>query len=165
MPLTVLSLTLILFTATTSFSFEGVVSRVKDGDTVVIQTSNRITCRLYGIDAPETSKRGKSGQPYGKEAKDNLERLIFKKSVDIEVMNNDRYGRKVCRIHRDGMDINLQMVKDGYAWAYVEYLKRPHASEYIQAENEARGKRKGLWQDYNPTPPWEFRKRSRVKGI
>ena len=50
------------------------------------------------------------------------------------------------------------MVKLGYAWAYKQYLKRPYASEYIDAENEARNKKLGLWKQANPQPPWEFRK-------
>jgi hypothetical protein len=37
-------------------------------------------------------------------------------------------------------------------------LDRPHASQYIQAEEQARKERKGLWQQNNPQPPWEFRK-------
>ncbi len=51
------------------------------------------------------------------------------------------------------------MIETGYAWAYRKYLKRPYASEYIDAENQARKNRLGLWQQYNPVPPWEFRKK------
>ncbi len=50
------------------------------------------------------------------------------------------------------------MVTRSYAWTYRHYLKVPYASEYIDAENEDRGKRLGLWQQANPQPPWEFRK-------
>ena len=57
----------------------GKVMRVKDGDTIVISPVDGgqfFTCRLYGIDAPETSKRGKSGQPYGEEATRSLKKLL-----------------------------------------------------------------------------------------
>ncbi len=50
------------------------------------------------------------------------------------------------------MNVNLEMVKRDFAWAYKQYLKRPYASEYIEAENEARAKRLGLWQQANPQP-------------
>jgi len=50
------------------------------------------------------------------------------------------------------------MVAEGYAWAYRQYLDRPHASEYISLEEQARAKRLGLWQQNNPQPPWEFRR-------
>ncbi len=136
------------------FATDGKVTKVKDGDTVVIEST---TCRLYGIDAPEKK------QPYGPEAKDYLKNLIYRQTVDYQIVDTDRYGRGICRIKKDGQDINLEMVKSGYAWAYVQYLKRPHASEYIDAEKEARNKRLGLWNDVNPTPPWEFRKLQRKR--
>jgi endonuclease YncB( thermonuclease family) len=139
---------------------KGKVARVKDGDTVVIQPANgeKYTCRLYGIDAPETAKRGKPGQPYGEEAKDALLDLVLKKQVEVEIKDRDRYGRMVCIIRLDGVDINRKMIKLGLAWAYIEYLKGPYASIYYDAEKEARAKRLGLWQQANPQPPWEFRR-------
>jgi endonuclease YncB( thermonuclease family) len=50
------------------------------------------------------------------------------------------------------------MVREKFAWAYRQYLDRPYASEYIQAVEEARRERWGLWRLGNPQPPWEFRK-------
>lgn len=93
----------------------------------------------------------------------SIKSLIYQQTVDYQIVDTDRYGRGICRIKKDGQDINLEMVKSGYAWAYVQYLKRPHASEYIDAEREARSKKLGLWNDVNPTPPWEFRKLQRKR--
>jgi len=56
-----------------------------------------------------------------------------------------------------GRDINREMVAEGMAWAYRQFLERPYASEYLAAENRARTSRAGLWRDANPRPPWEFR--------
>ncbi|MBI4684895.1 MAG: thermonuclease family protein [Nitrospirae bacterium] len=53
------------------------------------------------------------------------------------------------------------MVKRGFAWAYRQYLKRPYASEFIDAESEARTNKRGLWQQTNPQPPWEYRASTR----
>ena len=61
-------------------------------------------------------------------------------------------------VYLDSRNINVEMVKEGYAWAYKEYLKSPYASEFLDAEKEARDKRLGLWKQANPQPPWEFRK-------
>lgn len=141
----------------------GKVVRVKDGDTVIVAPvdSGRksFTCRLYGIDAPETPKRGKRGQAYGKQAADELYKLVFGYPVDVTLTGDKTYNREVCIIRKDGSDINLEMVKRGYSWAYREYLSGPYASEYIGAEKEAREKGLGLWIQRNPMPPWEFRKR------
>lgn len=147
-------------------TIEGKVMQVKDGDTVVVSPVEGgmfFTCRLYGIDTPETVKKGKSGQPYGEEASKELKRLILGQTVEVTTTGAKTYKREVCMIKKSGQDINLEMVKLGYAWAYKQYLKRPYASEYIDAERSARDRRLGLWKDNNPTPPWEFRKRLRGK--
>lgn len=142
------------------------VTAVKDGDTVVVTPADGgdpYTCRLYGIDTPETQKRGKPGQPFGEEATEELKRLVLGRVVNVKLTGEKTYNRQVGVIERDGMNVNLEMVRRGYAWAYVQYLRRPHASGYLKAEEEARRERIGLWQDHNPTPPWEFRKRQRLK--
>jgi micrococcal nuclease len=145
---------------------EGFVSKVSDGDTIHVNDSlgTKIKIRLYGIDAPETEKSNKQtgkvskpGQPFGEEAFQALNSKIFKKRVKVEVIDIDRYKRLVSVILLDGRNINKEMVAEGYAWAYRQYLDRPHASEYIQAEEQARAKRLGLWQQNNPQPPWDFR--------
>jgi len=53
------------------------------------------------------------------------------------------------------------MVRDGFAWRYVRYDK---AGEFTDAEREAREKRRGLWADPNPVPPWEYRRERRGVG-
>jgi micrococcal nuclease len=153
---------MILFLSSIVFAGPGKVVRVKDGDTVVISPTSGgefFTCRLYGIDAPEIGHGRKHGQPYGDEATQELKNMILGKVVEVETTGAKTYNREVCRIVKDGQDINLELVRKGYAWAYRHYLKRPYASEYIEAESEARSRRLGLWHDANPTPPWEFRHR------
>ncbi len=124
--------------------------------------------RLYGIDAPETDKVNhrtgvvsKPGQPYGEEAEKALKEKVLGKKARVVIMDIDRYRRSVSVLCLGNRDINREMVKEGYAWAYTEYLRGPYASEYIEAENEARRKKLGLWHQMNPLPPWEFRKRTR----
>lgn len=78
--------------------------------------------------------------------------------VKLEIMDVDRYKCSVGIVWLNKENINQEMVAEGYAWAYRQYLDRPHASEYIKAEEKARLKRLGIWQQYNPQPPWEFRK-------
>jgi endonuclease YncB( thermonuclease family) len=52
----VLTIILVLLMPTPGFSFPGRVILVKDGDTVVVDTGDgTLSCRLYGIDAPETA--------------------------------------------------------------------------------------------------------------
>jgi endonuclease YncB( thermonuclease family) len=151
---------------------EGIVKKVADGDTVSAVTNGgtNLKVRLWGIDAPETAKVNrrtgvvsKPGQPFGEEAYRGLERKVLGKRVKVVIMDVDRYSRLVAILQLDNTDINGEMVSEGYAWAYREYLHGPYASEYIEAENEARAKKLGLWHQANPLPPWEFRKRLRIR--
>lgn len=143
----------------------GRVTKVWDGDTVVIaptRTKKSYTCRLYGIDAPETPKKGVPGQPYGAAAGAELRKLVLGRDVAVELTGEQSHGRQVGIILLNGMDLNREMVRRGYAWAYVRHLRRPHASAYLGAEQEARQARRGLWGERNPMPPWEFRRKLRV---
>jgi micrococcal nuclease len=75
---------------------EGTVTRVADGDTVIVMTPNqtKLRIRLFGIDAPETSKGTRfSGQPFGEEATQYLKQLVEGKGVRIEIYGVDRYKR------------------------------------------------------------------------
>jgi len=138
---------------------EGMVRAVYDGDTVLLATreDNRLKVRLYGIDAPETAKPDSPGQPFGEIARRTLMYKIMGRQVTAEIMDMDRYRRTVAVIRYAGRDINREMVVEGMAWAYRQYLQAPYASEYIGAEEVARARHKGLWRDDNPLPPWEFR--------
>ena len=170
---------LLLFLAAPSLAKEpirvidGTVSRVSDGDTiqVVDRLGTKVKIRLYGIDAPETEKKSrktglvsKEGQPYGQEAFDALRGKIGCQRVRAEVMDIDRYRRAVSVVWLGERNINKEMVREGLAWAYRRYLDRPYASDYIQAEEEARLEGRGLWRQGNPLAPWEFRKMQRGAG-
>ena len=167
------SLLLCLVTVTNAFAKEpvrsivGLVTKISDGDTIQVTDSlgTKVKVRFYGIDCPETEKGNKrtgkvskQGQPYGEEAFQALRGKLQRQRVRLDVMDIDRYGRTVSIVWLGNRNINLEMVADGWAWAYTQYLDRPHASQYIQAEEQARKERKGLWQQNNPQPPWEFRK-------
>lgn len=128
---------------------------VKDGDTIVILTPDHqnITVRLAEVDCPEKS------QAYGQAAKQFTSNLCFGKSVRLEGNEHDRYGRTIAKvILDDGRIVNYELVKNGYAWHYTQYSNNALLDQYQQ---QARESRLGLWQDANPTPPWEYRKHSR----
>lgn len=144
----------------------GLVRTVYDGDTLLLLTRNqsRLKVRLYGIDAPETKKPDKPGQSFGSNAKRTLMYKIMGRQVQADVMDTDQYQRAVAVIRYEGRDINREMVAEGMAWAYRNYLKGAYASEYIDAEERARSRRLGLWRESNPQPPWEFRHAIKGKG-
>ena len=91
---------------------------VLGGDTIHANfQEENVRIRLFGIDAPE------AGQSFGDLSERNL-RLHLADPVVMEVMQSqDRYGRVVGLIYRPSdsrwNSINLRMVRDGLAYAYV----------------------------------------------
>lgn len=145
---------------------EGLVRAVYDGDTIQLATreDSRLKVRLYGIDAPETRKPDMPGQPFGEIAKRTLMYKVMGRRVSAEIVDVDQYQRAVAVIRYNGRDVNREMVAEGYAWAYRQYLQGPYASEYLGAEERARSRHIGLWRDANPLPPWEFRRTLKGPG-
>ncbi len=137
----------------------GMVREVFDGDTLLMVTrqEGQLKVRLYGIDAPETRKPDRAGQPYGDQAKRVLKYKLLGREVQLEVRERDQYNRVVAVVRQGRRDINAEMVAEGMAWAYRRYLEGPYASEYIQLEERARRRHQGLWRQPNPQSPWEYR--------
>jgi endonuclease YncB( thermonuclease family) len=135
------------------------VVSVADGDTLVAADGDlRITVRLAEIDAPERT------QPYSQVARRNLAELCKSaKSVRLEPVATDRYGRTVAHVWCDEIHVNWRQVEDGLAWCFIKYLQ---ASEIcLPLEQAARSDRRGLWREPAPLAPWMFRetKRSATK--
>lgn len=128
--------------ASSAQTIEAKVAKVMDGDTIRLEyqgsvpgvkryKDGTVAVRLRGVDARELS------QPYGRESKSQLEGQALGKIVRVQVMDIDRYGRIVGYVYVNGLNVNLEQIRNGYAWAYTEYLDRPYASEFYEAEKEA----------------------------
>jgi endonuclease YncB( thermonuclease family) len=140
--------------------WHGTVVGVADGDTLTLldasKTQHRI--RLDGIDAPERT------QAYGQRSRQSLASLAHGRAAVADCPKTDRYGRAVCRVTVNGVDVGLEQVRRGLAWHYVRYAheQTPDArAEYSRAEQQARSDRSGLWSAPSPTPPWDYRRAAR----
>ena len=137
----------------------GTVSRVVDGDTLVVQLSTGpIKVRLYGIDAPEHN------QPGGFESAATLRSLVAGKQVSLEPVNQDRYSRLVAKVFQGRLNVNAEMVARGEAWVYRRYLAKADRP-WCGLETDARGRRLGLWKRREVIPPWAFRHHTRDFSI
>ena len=139
----------------------GRVVGVSDGDTVTVLTAEhrQFKIRLSGIDAPEKK------QPFGAHAKETLSRQLFGQSVTVEWSKTDRYGRIVGKIEIDGVDANLEQIREGSAWVYTQYLRELSVEDrklYVEVERQAKSRHAGLWRDAHPEPPWLWRKEMRT---
>ena len=96
------------------------VTRITDGDTIKITgNGSKVTVRLLGIDAPETSKgKNQPGQPFSRKSTKYLANLVLNKSVEVKSYGTDRYGRTLGVVFLGGKNVNLEMVKAGLAEVY-----------------------------------------------
>ena len=138
-----LVLTLPISPQTHADSLDGKVVRILDGDTVEVLDARKRThrVRLAGIDAPE------SKQPFGAKAKRALSSRVGGKTLTVDWHKRDRYDRLVGKLMLDGADVNLALVRAGYAWWYREYAGEQSPSDrrlYEAAEKAARRDGVGL---------------------
>ncbi len=132
----------------------GYVVKVVDGDTYDIMLDGKQTrIRMYGIDAPER------GMDYYKISKEYLGSLCNEKTIKIQKINTDRYGRTIAKSFLpDGHELGAEMIKAGLAWHFKKYSDDKDLAEY---EIQAKEGKLGLWSIENPTPPWDYRKKKR----
>ena len=120
--------------------------------------------RLHAIDAPELLQacRKADGSAYdcGRQARDELRRLIRYANVTCRVLDTDRYGRAVAECSADGVNLNDAMVRAGWAMAYTR-----HGQDHAAAQAEARAAKRGLWQGAFQTPEdWRNANRQNLIG-
>ena len=133
-------------------TYYGKVVGVTDGDTLTLLTPEKqqIKVRLAEIDTPER------GQPWGTKAKQALSDLAFGKEARIEYRDTDRYGRIVGRVYVGDIDVNAELVREGHAWVYRQYVTD---RSLFALEEQAKANGRGLWRlPEAETPPWDWRR-------
>jgi len=108
-------------------SFTGTVTRVIDGDTIIVGT-NRV--RLAEIDAPEM------GTPEGPASKKALESFILHEQVTVTWTRRGRYRRIIGQVYLDREWINRWMVERGWASVFKRYA---WSSWFVTAGSRAIG--------------------------
>jgi micrococcal nuclease len=127
------------------------VTRIVDGDTIVVQQEDEeFRVRMIGIDTPESVHPNKPVEYFGIEASKKLKELIENKNVELKKDGTqddvDRYGRLLRYVYLDDVDINLEMIKQGYAFEYTYRIPYEKQQEYKQAQEDAKLKNLGLWR-------------------
>ena len=133
------------------------VSQVIDGDTIRLPWKDGYPkkIRLADIDAPERN------QEYGESSKLILQKLVWHKKVKLLCRKKQSYGRPVCYVFKDDLNINRQMVKTGAAWVERNFYD---GIEWFILEKKARYNKWGLWgSKTKPREPWLYRKNRRLK--
>lgn len=142
-----LFLTIIVVAITYGIRHYGLIPKeapvvVVDGDSLRINGND---IRLYGIDAPEHEQSCKlaNGKSYrcGRQSKRFLRQLIAGKPVKCRQIDIDRYDREIAICTVGKIELNLAMVKNGWAVAYLN-----HSLTYAKAEAAARKAQLGIWR-------------------
>ena len=127
------------------------VTKVVDGDTIHVRigTTNE-TVRLIGIDTPEVVDPRKPVQCYGREASARTKALLDQQTVYLQADSTqggrDRYGRLLRYVwSANGVDTNLLLISDGYAFEYTYALPYRAQLAYKAAQSSARSAQRGLW--------------------
>ena len=125
---------------------EAVVVHVADGDTVTLNTGQRV--RLLGIDAPEMEKEGHPADFLAHKAKKVLADLVQGKRVRLEYdkLRYDRYGRTLAYLFLlDGTNLSQEMVRQGLAHVYTIPPNLRFREELLAAQREAIAAHRGVW--------------------
>lgn len=130
-----------------SFPQKAFVTRVIDGDTIVIESGYRI--RYIGINTPETKHPEKPVEYFGKEALEFNKNLVMGKEIILEydAQKLDKYGRLLAYVYVDGIFVNAKLAEEGYAQVFTMPPNIKYVDLFLGMQKKARADKKGFWQN------------------
>ncbi len=130
---------------------EATVERVVDGDTIELEGGKKI--RYLMVNTPETT--GGKNECYGSNAVQFNTDLVLGKRVtlDYDVQCEDMFGRTLAYVTVDGIEVNTELVKKGFACVlHIPPNGNDRADEFEALEDEAKAMNRGLWGQCDPIP-------------
>jgi len=130
------------------------VTRVIDGDTIEIETGQKV--RYIGIDTPELHSPKKEVQCFAQEAFLKNKELVEGKVIKLEkdVSETDKYGRLLRYVYLQEKNsstaaifVNNYLVDNGYAYAASFPPDIKFADLFRQSQEKARTSIFGLWNN------------------
>jgi len=117
---------------------------VVDGDTVDIEIdlgfslTKKERVRLAGIDTPESRTRNLEEKELGLRAKDYLKQMLKdSKNLKVQTSKDGKYGRMLGWFFENDLNINLDMVENGHAWAYDGGTKIKNLQDLISIQEQS----------------------------
>jgi endonuclease YncB( thermonuclease family) len=136
-------------------------AKVIDGDIIQVDKTRVI---LFGVDSPERTQKCKVGKldwACYTAATTGLAELIGtgEASCTLNDDKSDIFKRRYGTCTSDGKDVGAEMVRLGYARAYVDPAKKvDQGTIYLPQEAEAQAAKAGIWQDgADVMDPWIWR--------
>ena len=128
------------------------VIRVVDGDTAVIDYHGiDAKVRFLCVNTPESVHPDtKQNVPMGKVASKYTEKRLSGKQIDLGHGDEprDKYGRLLAYIFVDGVNFNVELVRQGLSPYYTKYgTCEPYAQQFREAEQLAQREKLNIWGD------------------
>jgi micrococcal nuclease len=128
-------------------SYDAVVMRVLDGDTIQVQIGSLTeTVRYIGVNTPKIDDA--RGRPqYGDAARQVSEALVMRQPVKLvlDVQPRDGHGRLLAYVYVAGLFVNAELVRRGFAEVASYPPNVQHRAELVELQRQARQARRGLW--------------------
>lgn len=129
------------------------VVRAIDGDTVELETGERV--RYLGVDTPESEANANLSSPqfYGPEAAAFNRELVEGRTVWLEAdtTETDSYDRLLRWVFLDdGQFVQAELVRNGYAFVNIIGPDNRYADLLRDLERTARAERRGVWTEFQP---------------
>ncbi len=130
------------FYSGTSLQREALVTKVIDGDTVVIDGGERV--RYIGIDTPER------GRPFYLQSTARNRELVEGKKVELLICKErkrDKYGRLLAYVYADEADVSKTLLKEGLANVLsIPPCGKERKEEFYRYLFEAKKQGVGMWE-------------------
>jgi endonuclease YncB( thermonuclease family) len=130
------------------------VTRVIDGDTIEANIGSTIyKVRYIGIDTPELDDKRAEYCALAQEATRYNRQLVEGKTVRLEkdISETDKYERLLRYVYVDDIFVNVELVRQGLAWAKAYEPDTKYQDILEKAEAEAKQDKIGIWAP--PTIP------------
>ncbi len=131
----------------------GIVSRILDGDGVVLKSG--LAVKMASIEAPQSALRAqnRAAWPFAKEATSALSGLIGGRDVQLFYggQTRDRYKRAIAQIYTlspngsPDLWVQEEMIRLGLARVYTWANETVDSARLFAAEAQARAAGRGLW--------------------
>ncbi len=124
------------------------VVRVVDGDTIKVEINGqKYTIRYVGMDTPETVAPNRPVEYMGPEASAKNKALVAGKQVILvkDISETDKYGRLLRFVIADGVFVNRELVRLGYAQTITSPPDISCKDTFREVEKQAKEQQIGLW--------------------
>jgi len=121
---------------------ESTVASVYDGDTVTLETGDKI--RLRWVNTPEL----KPAEAYGIEARTAAERFLKGKAVRLILDGpnpRDGYGRVLAGLETDEGNLSIYLLELGLGHVFVIPPEDTDMKPFLEAQAKAKAAKRGIW--------------------